>query len=200
MFCPDCGVEDRQANQFCRSCGTDLRRVRNASLALDQVTAASISAREEIGRAIAAKVGEVRSPADLAVLAEDVLPEIEKFLESPEEKRLRRLRTGMIISGVGIGTAVGLSLAALAKGENDFFFLAGLGVVAFFLGVAFMLNGVFLTVPRDNALGGATDAEPSPLGGAFGGAGINAPAASEAFGSVTEGTTRQLDEQRNNIR
>ena len=30
MFCPDCGMEDRQANQFCRACGIDLRRVRLA--------------------------------------------------------------------------------------------------------------------------------------------------------------------------
>ena len=28
MFCPSCGMEEIQSNQFCRSCGTDLRPVR----------------------------------------------------------------------------------------------------------------------------------------------------------------------------
>ncbi|MEQ1924192.1 MAG: hypothetical protein ABL952_16960, partial [Pyrinomonadaceae bacterium] len=23
MFCPECGIEERQSNQFCRACGTD---------------------------------------------------------------------------------------------------------------------------------------------------------------------------------
>ena len=33
---------------------------------------------------------------DLEHVAEDVLPQMEKFLESPEEKRLRRVRAGVI--------------------------------------------------------------------------------------------------------
>src|SRR5437764_1387601 len=28
MYCPSCGSEERQASQYCRACGTDLRPVR----------------------------------------------------------------------------------------------------------------------------------------------------------------------------
>src|SRR5207244_3302116 len=97
MFCPDCGIEERQSNQFCRACGTDLRGVRLAVQSPDTITASAVSARDEIGRAVAAKIREVDSARELKKVAEDVLPQIEKFLESPEEKRLRRIRTGSII-------------------------------------------------------------------------------------------------------
>ena len=56
----------------------------------DSVTASAVSAREEIGRAVAARIREVSDARELKKVAEDVLPEIEKFLESPEEKRMRR--------------------------------------------------------------------------------------------------------------
>ena len=119
MFCPTCGSEDRQANQFCRSCGADLRPVQLAVSRPDQITASAASARDEIGRAVAAKIREVQGAGDLARVASAVLPEIEKFLESPEEKRLRRIRVGLILSSIGAGVAIGLSAAALLAGERD---------------------------------------------------------------------------------
>lgn len=144
-----------------------MRRVRNAFASPDSVTASAMSAREDIGRAISAKIKDAHSPAELAAL-EDVLPELEKFLESPEEKRLRRLRTGTIIAAVGFGTAIGLILAALAMGEEGLVFLAGLGVITFFIGIAFLLNGTFLTVPRRKERKAAADVgEPPLLTGAF---------------------------------
>ena len=82
MFCPNCGSEDRQANQFCRSCGADLRVVQIAVSRPDQITASAASARDEIGRANAAKIRETQSVSELGEVAEEVLPEIEKFLES----------------------------------------------------------------------------------------------------------------------
>ncbi len=106
MFCPSCGLEGEQSNQFCRACGTNLRPVRSALETPDNITASAISAREEIGRAIALKIQETKSAKELATVVEDVLPEIEKFLESPEEKRLRRLRKGMMVSSIGVGAAI----------------------------------------------------------------------------------------------
>ena len=77
MYCPDCGIEDRQTNQFCRACGADLRSVRVALESPDSVTASAASARDEIGRAVAAKIRETQSAYELKKVAEDVLPEIE---------------------------------------------------------------------------------------------------------------------------
>ncbi len=57
-----------------------------------------VSARDHISRAVADKIRETQSLDDLKKVAEEVLPEIEKFLESPAEKRLRRIRMGVVFA------------------------------------------------------------------------------------------------------
>ena len=186
MFCPECGSEEREANQFCRKCGIDLRRVRVAVAEPDSVTASAVSARDEIGRAIASKIREYQSPNDLAVVAEEVLPEIEKFLESPEEKRLRRMRAGMITSGVGLGAAIGFAAAATAMGDAGILLLAGAGVVCVFIGMAIMLNGIYFSGTRKKQMEkGMPASEPRADE-------LEMPVAN-LFASVTENTTRHLD-------
>jgi hypothetical protein len=197
MFCPDCGIEDKQSNQFCRACGTDLRPVRVAMLEPDTITASAASAREEIGRAVAAKIRDAKTPGELAVVAEDVLPEVEKFLESPEEKRLRRMRTGMIISLVGLGATVGVSLVAIVMNDADMIVMAALGVVTFFIGLAFILNGVFLTIPKKGLPDRSADADLQRQLDAAQPNDLILPQSrpSSLFSSVIENTTRNLTEK-----
>ena len=152
MYCPECGKEENQAVPFCRACGTDLRPVRVAVETPDSITASAMSARDEIGRAVAAKIRETQDTYELKKVAEDVLPEIEKFLESPEEKRLRRMRLGMLIASIGIGAAIGLSLVAVFSRKEEFLFLAGFGFITLFVGLGFLLNGVYLTVPKNRSI------------------------------------------------
>lgn len=198
MYCPECGIEEIQANQFCRACGTDLRRVRVAVELPDSITASAASARDEIGRAIAAKIRETRTPDELAVVTEEVLPEIEKFLESPEEKRLRRMRTGMILSSIGIGAAIGITLVSTVMKDGDVIFLAALGLVCFFIGLGFILNGVFLTVPKkglhDRSSDAASQRELDGLGGSTKELKLP-PQSADLFSSVTEHTTQHLKEK-----
>jgi hypothetical protein len=197
MFCPGCGLKDSQANQFCRSCGADLRPVRTALARPDQITESAVSARDEIGRAVAAKIREARSPAELATVAENVLPEVEKFLESPEEKRLRRMRVGMIISSIGFGVALGISIVSRFMDDKDVIFLAALGVVCFFLGLGFILNGFLLTVPKRSLPDSSPDADRQrELDSEYSGpAELNPPEAKSHFPSVTEQTTRNLERE-----
>ena len=196
MFCPDCGLEDKQSNQFCRACGTDLRPIRRAVAEPDTITASAASARDEIGRAFAAKIRDSRNPEDLAVVAEDVLPELEKFLESPAEKRLRRMRTGMLISSIGFGTALGISLVSMLMKDDDVIFLAAMGVVAFFIGLGFILNGVFLTVPKKELPDKSSDANRQrELDGRTTSDLVLPEASPGLFSSVTENTTRHLKEK-----
>src|SRR5258705_10173959 len=105
MYCPSCGSEERQMSQYCRACGTDLRPVRVSLERPDSVTASAVTAREEIGRAMATKIRDV-DDSQLHRIAEDVLPQIEKFLEAPEEKRLRRMRAGVITAASGLGASL----------------------------------------------------------------------------------------------
>jgi len=199
MFCPECGIEERHANQFCRACGSDLRRVRLAVESPDSITASAASARDEIGRAVAAKIRETNSASELSTVAEEVLPEIEKFLESPAERRLRRMRVGTILSSIGLGAAVAMSVVSMAKSEEDLLFLAGLGVVAFFIGLGFILNGVFLTVPKQDLRDTSSEADRQRaldgLGGNTNDLQLPEPAARDLFSSVTEHTTKHLKEK-----
>jgi hypothetical protein len=194
MFCPECGIEERSANQFCRSCGTDMRRVRVAIESPDSITASAVSARDEIGRAIAARIRETQSADELATVTEEVLPEIEKFLESPEERRLRRMRTGSILGSIGIGAAIAMTLVSYFKGDDDLLFLAGLGIVAFFIGLGFVLNGVFLSIPKNRVSDHAIEAEGQRILDSLGGTtnDLKLPEATNLFSSVTEDTTRHL--------
>src|ERR1051325_8058808 len=106
MYCPSCGSEERQLSQFCRACGTDLRIVRNSLENPDAVTQSGVSAREQIGMAVADKIRQMSTAKELELLAEVVLPHFEKFLESPEEKRLRRIRAGIVTSAIGLGATI----------------------------------------------------------------------------------------------
>src|ERR1051326_317677 len=151
MFCPGCGSEERQASQYCRACGTDLRAVRASMERPDSITASAVSAREEIGRAVAAKIREVEDARELKKVAEDVLPEIEKFLESPEEKRLRRMRAGVVVSSIGVGVSIMMVIATAVAREADvqgMIMGAGAGVVAFFIGLGLLLNAFLFTRTR----------------------------------------------------
>lgn len=130
--------------------------MRNSLEKPDAITESAVSAREQIGLAIADQIRQMRTGKDLEDIAEDVLPSFEKFLESPEEKRLRRLRAGVITSAVGMGLTIVMFLLALDK--SDFLPLMIPGFITFMVGVGVIVNGLLFTVPRKNLPGDVNDA------------------------------------------
>lgn len=112
----------------------------------DTITASAISARELISQAMADKIRQLESTDDLKKVAEDVLPEIEKFLESPAEKRLRRVRAGVVLAAIGLGGALLIFLMSL--NSHDLIPFISLGVVTFLIGLGFVINGLAFTIPR----------------------------------------------------
>jgi hypothetical protein len=146
MFCPNCGSHELHNNKYCRACGTDLRVVRVSLEKPDEITASAVSARDEIGRAIADKIRDLEKARDLKKVAEEVLPEIEKFLESPQERRLRGIRKGVVTSAAGLGATVFFLVWGLR--EWDMFYLMGIGITAFLIGVGLILNALLFTVPK----------------------------------------------------
>jgi hypothetical protein len=165
MFCPSCGSNE-QTSQYCRACGTDLRPVRTTLERPDSITGAAASAREEIGRAVADKIREVEDARDLKRVAEDVLPQIEKFLESYEEKRLRRVRAGVIVAASGFGTGIlGLIMSLVLRGGDTepAFLVVGLGAIAFAIGFGLLLNGLLFTRPRKGLEDHSSDARSQNL-------------------------------------
>ncbi len=185
MFCPSCGSDQR--GQYCRSCGADLRAVRTALEKPDAITTSAVSGRDEIGRAVADKIRELKSAKELSKVVEDVLPEMAKFLESPEEKRLRRIRAGVITAALGLGAALGFFLIGAAVNNEGLLFPAGAGLILFLIGLGLLLNGWHFTVPQKQAreqaadLSSVTEDLPAP------------PAPERLFtSSVTDHTTHQL--------
>jgi hypothetical protein len=162
MFCPSCGSEERQATQFCRACGTDLRAVRTSLERPDSITASAVSAREEIGRAVAQKIREVEDARELKKVADHVLPQIAKFLESPEEKRLRRMRAGVVTAAAGLGTTIaGLVLASViycSVGQTLTVGAASLGLLMFLVGLGLVINAIRFTAPRKAIEDNSSDA------------------------------------------
>jgi hypothetical protein len=194
MFCPSCGLEDTHRNQFCRACGADLHSVRTALEKPDSITSSAVSARDEIGRAIAAKILQTQSAGELKTVAKDVLPEIEKFLESPEEKRMRRLRDGMIVACVGLGAAIGFLTASTLMGDRGVFFFVGLGIVTFFIGISFVINALLFTIPKKSIPDKSIEAKSQREldGGKIETNDLVLPESNDVFSSVTEHTTQQL--------
>lgn len=156
MYCPSCGSEERQISQYCRACGTDLRVVRRGLERPDTITASAVSAREQISQVMAEKIREMDSAQDLRRVAEDVLPQIAKFLESPEEKRLRRVRAGVVTAVSGLGAALLIFLLALRS--SDLFPFVSLGLIAFLIGLGLIINGLAFTIPRKTLADRSDDA------------------------------------------
>lgn len=148
MFCPGCGLEENQSNQYCRACGSNLNIVRTALEKPDQITDSAALARREIGRVIALKVNEIKagSAKDLAIVTSAVLPEVAKFLESPAEQKMRRMREGTITASVGIGVALMFGVVSFFFGI-PFLIPASAGLLVFFIGLGLIINGVWLTTP-----------------------------------------------------
>ena len=215
MFCPSCGVKEDQLIQFCRACGTDLRVVRGSLEQPDQATVSSAGAREEVARAVAAKIQEGQWWQVGAMV-----PEVERLFESPqmrelrllreaEAQRLRRLRTGVITSAVGLGTMLLFVLVSLAK--PDALMLLGPSIIVLLVGLGIVMNGLLFTVPKVSRTGGRSeDQKPetfmsssSSLAEMPG----NLPPARPSFlpSTVTDHTTRHLSSElaktppRNNI-
>jgi len=190
MFCPSCGANEDQPIQFCRSCGSSFRPQ------VDAVTSSAINAREEIGRAMADKIREFESSKDIKRIAEDVLPELEKFLESPAEKRLRRIRNGTIVSFVGIGAVVAFVIIAIASNDPRLLRGAAAGAVAFCVGLALVINGYLHSVPKDAAAqeSASSGFDMSSLSSATSDLKLPGGEPPRPF-SVTEGTTTHLGEK-----
>jgi hypothetical protein len=190
MFCPNCGTEERQRSQFCRVCGTDLRVVRTGLERPDSITASAITAREEIGKAIAARIREVQTGKDLHRITEHVLPQITDFLASPEEMRLKRIRQGMITAAVGVASIVFFMVLAEALQKHELEAVATLGLIPFFVGLIIVINGIFFTVSRKKAVSDQTPLVELPP------AGDDSPREVKANPpiplSVTEHTTKHL--------
>ena len=201
MYCPSCGSEDRQLSQFCRTCGTDLRPARPSNDRVDVLTASAISAREQVSLAVAEKIRQLDSSKDMRRMAKRVLPALEKFLQSPEEKRLRRLRAGVLTTGIGLAGFAASFIVTMA--EADFAILLIPTFIMFMVGLGIVINGLLFTTPRKKSSGTLEEKLPAGLKGMSPPAYQQPPvnvrtndlALSSPMTSVTDHTTHHLKQK-----
>jgi hypothetical protein len=164
MFCPKCGAEDVSGKQqFCRACGTELNGLRSFLVKPDAASVSAGSARDEIGRAIAAKIQQLETSDDLKQVVEEVLPQVEKFLMSPEERRAflaerpyRYMRAGILTAASGLGAVVFCKMLLLYNivrntdiDETNLCIIGmAAGIAAVLIGLALIVNAKwFMPVP-----------------------------------------------------
>jgi hypothetical protein len=170
MFCPGCGLNEERAVQFCRACGADLGAVRESLERAEAAEPSVTAAREEIARAIAARIKEGQW-WQVGALA----PEAEKLFESlrerrarlrrrDEEQRLARLRGGTITAAVGLGLVLLFQLLRVM--DDRAVILIGPSLLVLLVGLGVILNGLLFTVPKSAALpeAGAGRAASAPHG------------------------------------
>jgi len=198
MYCPGCGLEDQKANQFCRNCGTALHSVRFALEQPDAVTSSAVAAREEIGRAISTKIGELRDTQDLRNAVYEILPAVERFLESPEErlsylqeKRLNQIREGVVTSVVGLAIILSFLLISWIAHEEKILIVSALGLLVLMIGLGITISASWFTALPEQFSPSSPRLSKQLVSDDHSNKEI-ASARHSTFGSVTEETTREL--------
>jgi hypothetical protein len=191
MFCPQCGVTQSDELKFCKSCGVNLDAVRQAAAM----------------RGTGDKFDWSRTWVAEMFLSESERKRRNEQIErergiTPAMKRYTEIKAGVITSSVGV--AVMIVLYVLMQGiilsgrpsVSDAAILSHLwvaGVIPFFVGLALVVNGLFVSKRQleiashgAHAVGLQNDGETPELRAAD-----TAEFVPPSFG-VTEGTTKHL--------
>lgn len=192
MYCPMCGFEERQARQFCRKCGGDLRHVLTAIQNAD----AAASGRDEIYRAFASKIKESKAK-DVRDLVEHALPKLERLFESPQQKRVREIRAGITWAAAGIGLVLFFLLRLFTEphgiSAGDIFLSAALVAIA--SGLGYLISTWLFSPPASLPTGISQMRDTN----GFQSLPSSHPVVHEPpmpLSSVTENTTRELERGR----
>jgi len=186
-------MEDHQSSQFCRTCGVDLRAI---YVALQKPESVLTSGRDEVYRAIAARIRAEKE--DLSTIVESVLPKFEELIASPEEARLRHLRTGVLYAAAGFGLALYLLLKQFVLFQGG---LALMGAfIAFFVGLGYIINGWLFSLPgRDWSINLEADSTTKSLNSSLNNRALQERVLMADLSAVppspTESTTRNLAEE-----
>jgi hypothetical protein len=193
MFCPQCGSTQGDELKFCKSCGANLEAVR-AVTALRSTEDKVDWSRTWVAEMFLSQ-GERKRRNELIDRERGITPEM---------KRQTEIKAGVITSSVGVGLMIFLNVlmqGVISSGHpapGDAAILSRIwvaGVIPFFVGVALIINGLFVSKRHLELAGRGAEtgqdvlmgAQESPLLRPADTAEFTPP----SFG-VTEGTTKHL--------
>lgn len=207
MYCPTCGTENQSNVKFCRRCGMNLsalfgRLQQPSNRSDEQVT------RARLAQTLMRKIEET-DPNAHSIWGEPLLPKLVRQLEeltrTPEEQRQRYIRQGMITTGVGTGVSVFLYLLANALIGGGLIpdqvvpvmeVIWANGLIPLMIGLMMWAYGLFFV--KTSPVAGAARKAGEPLSNSLPGEASSLAEPLEPIGSVTEHTTRHLEQSEGN--
>ena len=189
MICPRCASEQSDEMKFCKSCGANLEAVRHV-LNTRETPASFDWSKTWVADMFLSPAEQKRRKREL---------ELQSGI-TPEEKRRTEIKAGVITGCSGLGVAIllyflmqGIILAGRAGGAEEILSRIWVaGVIPIFVGLALIINGVFVS-KRDDRKRLIVDSSLPPSGPNHTlGAGDIGQTGSATF-SVTEGTTKHLN-------
>jgi hypothetical protein len=192
MICPRCASEQSDELKFCKSCGANLEAVRYV-LDNREIPAGFDWSKTWVADMFLSQAEQKRRKRQI---------ELQSGI-TPEEKRRTEIKAGVITAATGLGVAVllyflmqGIILSGRAAGSEEILSRLWIaGVIPIFVGLALIINGVFVSrKPGDKRESPVTDpksfaAQPDHRTLGVGDIDLAGPT---TF-SVTEGTTKHLD-------
>jgi hypothetical protein len=190
MLCPRCASNQSDEIKFCTSCGANLQAVREALVARDPSKKFDWSDTWVADMFMSGEAAERRKI------------EMERRLGiTPETKRYKEIKAGVIVSSVGVALAIFLFIfmqGVVGHVEpKDAEIISRLwiaGIIPFMVGLALIINGVVVS-KKLVEIAERSEKRANELEGGQTPRGLKAPDTSEfipAGFSVTEQTTRHL--------
>src|ERR1043165_9622789 len=143
MFCPQCGTSQSEDLRFCKQCGMNLQAARQAATTLD-VGGKIDWSKTWVAEMFMSEAEQIRRHQEL-----------ERMMGiTPEVKRYKEIKAGVIVGSLGIALMIFLSILMEAivmggKVPHDtgeiLNSLWAVGLIPFFIGVALMINGIFVS-------------------------------------------------------
>ena len=161
MFCPNCGSTQSDDLKFCKACGANLGAVKTALLSREQGDKFDWS-KTWVAEMLMSGEESVRRAA-----------EIERLQGiTPETKRRNEIKAGVITASAGVGVTItlfvlmqGIILSGVSGAAAEILSRIWIaGVIPIFVGVALVINGMFVSKRSEPSNVHRTDAgTPKPL-------------------------------------
>jgi len=193
MFCPQCGTSQSDELKFCKSCGANLQAVRQ------------VVATRDLGE----KFDWSKTWVAEMFLSEEERKRRKEELErqrgiTPEVKRYNEIKAGVIVGCIGLAVMIFLNIlmqGIILSGDvtsGDAAILSRIwaaGLIPFFVGVALVINGLFVSKGLVEIARRRSQAGPNVLESGKENPALRSADTAEFIPSgfsVTEGTTKHL--------